>query len=774
LIRAWIGAVDDDGKEQIGAKLEEALHRQDGSETDPVALQSLLGLQVDDAGWIQSDPQERRRRLLRAIPISLLRSATDSPILMVLEDMHWADAESLAALDALVSGLAAAKLLMVASGRPEWRPSWDNRGDAALIQVGPLEESAAHDLISDLLGDSSELDTLRVRLVEETDAIPLFLEEMARMLLESGVVVRGLSTSYLTSYLTRRPDLVHVPDSVQALIAARIDRLPDDYREVLQVASVIGRTFTLVVLRDVAELPEEPVLAVLRNLQTMEFVYETYRGPGIEFCFKHALTQTAAYDCMLLRQRRNLHERVFYALKTRHMDRGSANTEKLALHAFRAELWSEALWYFHKAGREANEVSAHDAAIPHFENALTALEHLPASRENASVGIDVRLGLRVALAATADLRKIRDCLQDAERISLEMNDQERLALIRGSQCTILTLLGNLGDAVASGISSRAIALAIDDSRLRISAGFALGQAYSFSGELDKAIAVISADLTLILGEMRHVRFGTTGTPSVLCLVSLANSYSLSGELDRAFACASDALQIASETGRAYDLSFSKVAHGLALLTRGKAAEAVQVLEAALNHCRTGKLRILLPSVARFLGQAYIAIGCPDNACALLEEAVSATREKGILAFHAWCSAWLGFALLSAGHHEGAQRVADDTLAIARRCGLKPIEVQTLRLHGELRALRNEVRLAQECFKSAVALATTIGMRPEEAQARLALGHAQMRIGATDAAQRELATAGALFHDLGIVAYTHNTVAMVEHQSVVTSSGQSTP
>jgi class 3 adenylate cyclase/tetratricopeptide (TPR) repeat protein len=767
LIRAWIGANSADTPYETERRLEDALLGQRGLENDMPALRSLLSLPIEDAGWIQSDPQERRRRLLRAIQMSLLRSVAVRPTLVVLEDLHWADVESLAALDVLLDGLVAGKLLIVATGRPTWHPSWDNRDNSLSIHLGPLEGSAAHELVSDLLDGSAELAALRMRLVEECDATPLFLEEMTRMLLDSGVVVRGRSAYRLM----HDPDQIHIPDSLQALLAERIDRLSVEYREVLQVASVVGRTFSLTVLRDVARLPEDQVYAALQDLQTMDFVYQNYHGQRVEFCFKHALTQTAAYDGMLLRERRELHARVLDSLKMRNGTRLNEYTEQLAHHALRAELWSDALGYFRRAGKDANDVSAHDVAIPHFEHALAALDHLPADRENASLGIDIRLGLRVALAATADLGKIRDCLKDAERHATELDDQERLALIRGSQCTIFTLLGDLSDAVPCGLSSRSIAQSIGHDGLRISAAFALGQAYSFSGELDKAIAVISEDLPLVLGDMRHVRLGTTGTPSVLCLASLANSHSLAGDLASAFARAADARQIASESGRAYDLSFSNVAQGLALLTRGDVAEAIEALEDALGHCRSGRLRILLPSVARFLGQAYIAVGRASDACALLEEAVTIARERGILAFQAWCGVWLGFAFLYGGCHQNAEAVGSETLSIAQQCGLRPIEAQTLRLLGEVHAHRHAIEPARKCFESAVKLTAAMGMRPEEAQARLGLGQAHRRAGKIAAAQSEFVAATNLFHSLGMIVDARGALAIIEEASADAGNDQ---
>jgi tetratricopeptide (TPR) repeat protein len=757
LLRAWIGVSGGDDTEVITRKTQEALKFHASLNDDVPALYALLNLPIDDTGWAQSDPQERRRRLLHVIQATFLRESTEIPTLVVLEDLHWADAESLAALDALLDGLTGTKTLIVATGRAEWDPSWQKRDNCLTINLGPLEVGAAQELVSDLLGDGPDLDMLRERLVEECDATPLFMEEMAQMLLDSGIVVRDQTSLRLTHHL----DLIHIPDSLQALISERIDRLSMEQREVLEVASVIGRRFLLTVLCDVTGKAENQIHDVLDQLQSMDFVYEACDGVLVEFCFKHALTQMAAYEGMLMPQRRELHARVHDSLKAQHSNRLEEYTEQLAYHAMRAEQWSDALTYLRKAGREANEVSAHDLAIPHFERALIALEHLPTSPENTNIGIDVRLGLRVALAATADLRKIRDCLAEAEVQSTSLGDQDRLALIRASQCTILTLLGELGDATTSGLSARSIARSIGHQGLLISAGFALGQAYSFSGELDKAIAVIAEDLPLILGEMRYLRLGTTGTPSVLCLVSLANSLSLAGDLSDALARAAEARQIASETGRAYDLSYSKVAHGLALLTRGEAAQATEVLEEALMHCLAGKLRILFPSVARFLGQAYIAVGRAGDATKLLEEAVAIASEKGILAFQAWCGVWLGFALLSTGFYERAEKIGGGMLSICQQCGLRPIEAQALRLLGEVHAHKGDNTRALDYFGSAVMRTSQVGMQPEEAQSRLGLGQANLRMGARDAARREFLAATNLFHKLGVIADIRSIVTVLD-------------
>ena len=743
LIRCWIGITESDGQAEIGRKLRQALASfGENAPVDLPALRSLLDLPVEDADWSDADPQQRRQRILRAVQVVVFRQAALKPTVLVIEDMHWADGESQVALDAVVEGAGAARLLIVATGRLEWHPGWTDRSYCSLIHVGPLEAAAAHALVHDILSGSPDLDVLRERLVEQTEATPLFLEEMARTLVESGVVV-GEPVRYR---LTRHPDDVDIPESVQALLAARLDRLPAEHRELLQIASVIGRRVPLALLRAVADVPEDRLRRQLAALQALEFLYETYVSTAAEYTFKHALTHAVAYESMLLRHRRGLHARVLDAIETGYPDRIGEFTERLADHAIKAELWPKAVDYCYRAGQRANFRSAYREAIPFFERALDALSYLPPDPAGIERGIQIRLGLRIALASTADLMRIRECLDEAEQLAETLADKPRLASIKGSQCTILTLLGAVHAAIDAGRRARSIADAINDPGLKINAGFALGQAYSFQGELRQAAAILNEDLPRILGDLRHAQLGTTGTPSVLCLSSLANTYSLLGDLARAFACAADACSIARETERAYDLSYANLAYGLARLTRGETDLAVESLEEALRHCRSGELRILFPSISRFLGQAYTLTGRVDDACALLGDAVAESRSKGLLAFQAWCGVSLGFALLAKGEQAAAGDVAVDALRIARDCGLRTVEVQALRLTAALCAARGDgaQEAGQRACRDALALANLIGMRPEAAHCHFELGELFRRSGAIDDARKELAAARDLF------------------------------
>jgi predicted ATPase/class 3 adenylate cyclase len=758
MVRSWIGTTEGDDaaatEQKLTAACAAATERPD---LDATALRALLDLPSDDPEWGRSDPQQRRQRIRDALLGLAVPNGASSPTLLVLEDMHWADTESLAVFNGIVSNVGEASVLVVATGRPEWRTSWDERSNCSLLHIGPLETEAAHNLISGFLSGSPELDVVRERLVQHTQANPLFLEEMAQALVESGVVV-GDSVFRLT----RHPDDIEIPESLQALLAARIDRLPTEQRELLQIAAVIGRRVPLVILRAIADLPEDVLRARLAALTAHEFLSGGSRIGDVDLTFKHALTHAAAYESMLLRHRRTLHVRVLHAIEAVAVDRIEAHIERLADHALRAELWDKAVQYLRRAGDAANALAAHRAAVPFFERALDAHARMERGPESDDIGIDLRLGLRVALASTADLPRARICLDEAERLAATAGDTRRLAHIRTSQCTVLTLLGMPLAAVKAGQLARNIATSGNDAGLRVDTAFALSQAYSFSGSFAAAARVLREDLPLLRGELRQQRPNTTGTSSVLFLAGLGITCALTGALVEAHEAAREACEIAAATQRPYDLTYASVSQGLALFTEGDITTAVLRLEEALGHCRSGEIDILLPSLARFLGPAYLADGRHEDARALLEEAVSTTRAKGLLSFQAWCGVWLGFALLAASQVARAAELCEEAISIARAGGLRTIEVYALRLTAALRVQQCKVapEAALRAYGEALNLAERLGMRPEVARCRLERGLVSLQMGWTAEAENDIRTASEIFASHGMALPAQHALALL--------------
>ncbi|MBV9782812.1 MAG: tetratricopeptide repeat protein, partial [Acidisphaera sp.] len=502
---------------------------------------------------------------------------------------------------------------------------------------------------------------------------------------------------------------VEIPASVQGVLASRIDRLSPPRRGLLQLASVIGKDVPLSLLRSVSGMGERALQAELAGLCAGEFLYEIDLPLGTEYTFKHALTRAVAYEGMLRRNRRELHGRVLAALEVDE----AVIPEHLAHHALHGEVWDRAAVHAQQAGLRANARSAWREAIAFFEMALEALAHLPDEPEHRRRAIEVRLGLRVPLGPLGEFGRSAQHLQEARAIAAALGDERRLGPIDTNICLMFTNLGRLQEAIEAGQHSLALATRLEDAPGRLSASYALGQAHWFSGNLAEAERVLAAALPSLRGELRLRDTGTTGTASVLTLVCLSKTYATIGRDAEAAAAAAEARVIAQETRRPYDLSYADIAEGYARLLRGEDAAAVPPLEQALREARAAEIALLVPSIARYLGRAYAAIGRHEAAEALLEEALDLTRAQGLVGLTAWCNLALAHARLARQLDVGP--VLEEALALAERHGYRPVMAQVHRLLARLHAEAGRPREAAAAQQAASRLAEMLGMRPETAR-----------------------------------------------------------
>jgi predicted ATPase len=275
------------------------------------AFLALLDVPVEEPSWHALDPSQRRQQTLDAVKRLLLRESEVQPVVVVFEDLHWIDNETQTVLDSLVDSVPAARLVLLVNYRPEYSHAWGGKTYYRQLRLDPLPLESADELPAALLGPDAALGPLKQLLVERTEANPLFLEESVRALVETGVLI-GERGAYR---LTRPVEHLTIPATVQAILAARIDRLVPEAKRLLQAAAVIGKDVPLLLLLAIADAPEPEVRAELTDLQTAEFLYETRLFPDLEYTFKHALTHEVAYGGLLHERRRALHARIAEAIE---------------------------------------------------------------------------------------------------------------------------------------------------------------------------------------------------------------------------------------------------------------------------------------------------------------------------------------------------------------------------------------------------------------------------------------------------------------------------
>jgi class 3 adenylate cyclase len=301
------------------------------------ALLALLDVPVEEASWQALDPPQRRQQTLDAVKRLLLRESEVQPLVAVFEDLHWIDGETQSLLDGLVESLPAARLLLLVNYRPEYQHAWGGKTYYRQLRIDPLPPESADELLDALLGPDAALGPLKQLLVERTEANPFFLEESVRALAEMGALA-GERGAYR---LTRPVAQLTIPATVQAILAARIDRLAPETKRLPQAAAVIGKDVPMPLLLAIADAPEPEVRAELTHLQSAEFLYETRLFPDLEYTFKHALTHEVAYGGLLHERQRALHARITEAIERLWADRLPEQAEELAHHALRGELWEK-------------------------------------------------------------------------------------------------------------------------------------------------------------------------------------------------------------------------------------------------------------------------------------------------------------------------------------------------------------------------------------------------------------------------------------------------
>ena len=396
LLKHYVRLEDSDDMRAMRARVTgQVLTLDDALQDTLPALLALLDVLPDDSPFLQLDPPQRRQRTLEALKRVLLRESQAQPLLLIFEDLHWIDAETQALLDLLVDSLPTARLLLLVNYRPEYQHGWGSKTYYTQLRLDPLPPASADAFLQSLLGDDPGLTPLKQLLIARTEGNPFFLEESVRTLVETGVLV-GPPGAYR---LAQALPTIQVPATVQAVLAARIDRLSSEDKRLLQTAAVIGHEVPLPVLRAIADVPEEALHRSLAQLQGAEFLYETRLFPEREYTFKHALTHEVAYSTLLQERRRMLHARIVATLEGLSADRLAEQVERLTHHALRGEVWDKAVLYCRQAGEKALAHSAHRQAVEYFEQALRALAHLPEQRDILEQAIDLRLALRSALGA---------------------------------------------------------------------------------------------------------------------------------------------------------------------------------------------------------------------------------------------------------------------------------------------------------------------------------------------------------------------------------------
>jgi class 3 adenylate cyclase/tetratricopeptide (TPR) repeat protein len=721
MLKSYFKIEDRDDARAIRAKVTGALLTLDEGLQDVVApVLGLLGALPDDSPFLKQSPPQRRQSTLDSVKRLLLRETHAQPVLLVFEDLHWIDSETQALLDSLVESLPTAPLLIAVNYRPEYRHTWSHKTFYRQLPIDPLPAANAEELLRPLVGDDPSLRPLIQALVERTDGNPLFLEESVRTLVEARVLV-GEPGRYR---LARAGVPIVVPPSVQAILAARIDRLSPDDKQLLQAASVVGKDLPYTLLQAVADLPDDALRAGLKRLQESEFLYESRLFPELEYTFKHALTHEVTYGGLLAERRRGLHARMVEAIEAQHADRSAEQVERLAHHASRGEVWEKAAHYGRQAGDRAAALCVDTEAAAHYQQALDALARVPVTRESVRAAIDVRLALRAPLWRGGQLERLLEVFREAEALGTEHNETERLDVVYSFFLQYYWAKGEYERAIGYGQRCLETGARRHDVGLEVTGHYYLGGCYHAQGRFPTALEHYHTIIDTLEGPRETERFGLSGLPysgacalAAQCLVEM-------GEGQRAL----ELLRRGERVAQAADHLYSKVplaiAHGHLLLYQGEPTEIIRLLEPIVAICRENKFVGQTMRALTILGHGYALAGRASDAVPLLKEAIELQETAGAFVDRAWWVRTLGEIYRRAGQLDDAETTARTALEFARHHGETGNEAWIHALFGNIASDRGEVETARRHFEEARKLADTLGMRPLVASCQVGLGAAR--------------------------------------------------
>jgi len=714
------------------------------------AFLSLLDVPVDDAQWQHLDPLQRRQQTLEAVKRLLLRESQVQPLLLVFEDLHWIDTESQAVLDSLIESLPTARVLLLINYRPEYQHRWGSKTYYRQLSIDPLPPQSAEALLRSVLGDDPKLAPLRRLLTERSEGNPLFLEESVRTLVE----IHALAGERGAYRLIRPVEAIQIPASIQAILAARIDRLTPLVKGLLQSAAVIGKDVPFALLQATAELSEGEFHSAVDHLRAAEFLYEGRLFPELEYTFKHAVTLEVAYESLLRERRRALHERVLAALEALPPGVGSENIDLLAHHAVRGEVWDRAGRYLFRAGEKAFANARYRAGAAYYEAAVDALDRL-GDGADLTLKLDARLELwstRMSTGQVADLPKLAE---QTEALARDLDDDARLARVQLQQAQAIALAMTLPGTLESAIDKAREAFDhadLRDLRTRSYAKYIVGTACRALGRIAEAVDEFDAGIALFAS---NEQIGEETGLVFPIYVSLCDQRSEAcatlGNFREALASATEALRMATVIRHPLSLARANLCLGTVHLLHGDSGTAVPFLEQSLTVSREEALGFWIRA-RKYFAYALTLLGERDRGLEVLARVLEPLAEGLTPQWDVGRNHMLTASVYLAAGCPGEARVVvrqglaavTERNARAYRAPLLRLEAQGLSEHAV-----PELATAQERLDEALTLATELGMRPEVAHCHLGFGKLYRRTGKREQAHEHFTTATTMYREMGM-------------------------
>jgi class 3 adenylate cyclase/tetratricopeptide (TPR) repeat protein len=587
-LRENFGIGENDGEPEIIAKVEHGMRRVGGLDAEIPYIRYLLAVDPGDAEVLAMDAAARRTRIFTALRALTLRGAALRPLVLFFEDMHWVDISTQEYLDFFMDSVAGARLMLILTHRLGYTPRFGSKSFHTAINLRHLTNEQTLEMATRFLGSGLFPEELKSALMQKAEGVPLFVEEVTKTLLDLGFIARENGSYRMAKALGE----LTIPETIQEIIMARLDRLGEDGKRAVQLASVIGRQFLVRLLERVAGLAGK-LEGLLGELKALEIIYEQGLIPEPAYVFKHAVIQDVAYNSLLLQRRKELHRAVGAAIEELYRDRLAEHYAELAYHFSRGEDWARAMEYSRLAGDQSTHSFANSEAVEHYARAVEAAARLPLMASGAMGDLYAKRG-----SVLSTLGRHQEAIDEHQRAL----DCARFANDRSRECRFLLGLG------WAHFNAHQIGAMLD----------ACEQARALANELGESTLKVSSMIAIAQG--RSIREGAT--PEILKQ-------------------AEEAAELAQTVNEPRLLGQTRAMLGLMLQWHGK-------YERSAGHLQKG-LELAREAHAGFIfGMTFFALGHVALSCGEYEQADSWYRQLGDYAEAAGDAFWLARAPNCAG------------------------------------------------------------------------------------------------------------------------------
>ena len=654
-------------------------------------LFALLGIEEQPSPLQQMDPQIRQRRTFAALKKLFLRESLNQPLILIFEDLHWIDSETQGFLDTLNESVASARILLLVNYRPEYRHEWGQKTYYTQLRLAPFGKAEAEEFLDVLLGTTVEarhaspLYILKQLILEKTEGTPFFMEEIVQELVEQGIVTRGPG-----GVETRRnaslPTNLHLPATVQGVLAARIDRLAPEEKALLQQLAVIGREFPLGLVRQVIAQPEDELYRLLSALQRKEFLYEQPAFPEVEYIFKHALTQEVAYNSVLIERRKALHEQTGQAIEQLFHDRLEEHYDELAHHYQRSGNTEKAIEYLQKAGQQAVERSANAEAVTHLTTALELLKTLPDTPERTQQELTVQIALGALLFTIKGgaAPEVAHVYTRAHELCQQLGETPQFLPVLRGLWNIYLIQGELQTACELGEQVLELAQGVQDPtplpeayRARGTTLFLLGEVVLAREHLEQSVALYDLQGRRSLASL----YGFD--PGVFGLSWMAMVLWFLGYPDQALQKSREALTLARELSHSYSSAAALIYAAMLHQLRHEEQVTQEQVTASVALSTEQGFALWTAFGPILQGWTLAEQGQGEEGIAQLRQGLAAWRATGAELQRPYFLALLVEAYGETGQVEKGLTALTEALTLVDKTGERFYEAELYRLYGEL-------------------------------------------------------------------------------------------